>query len=100
APVKGGRWLTAAVRLKPDSADAQEKLGVSSLLLGKPADALAALETACRLDPVSASAHLNLAVAYAQLGRTSEARTTAERALQLDPAEPRTRALLNKLSRR
>jgi len=98
--VQARRWLTAAVRLKPDSADAQEKLGVSSLLLGKPADAVAALETACRLDPVSASAHLNLAVAYAQLGRTSEARTTAERALQLDPAEPRTRALLGKLPRR
>jgi tetratricopeptide (TPR) repeat protein len=98
--VQAKRLLTVAVRLKPDSADAQEKLGVSSLLLGKPADAVAALETACRLDPVSASAHLNLAVAYAQLGRTSEARTTAERALQLDPAEPRTRALLSKLSRR
>ncbi|MGE5832864.1 MAG: tetratricopeptide repeat protein, partial [Acidobacteriota bacterium] len=98
--VQARRLLTAAVRLKPDSAGAQEKLGVSSLLLGKPADAVGALETACRLDPVSASAHLNLAVAYAQLGRTSEARTTAERALQLDPAEPRTRALLNKLSRR
>jgi tetratricopeptide (TPR) repeat protein len=98
--VQARRLLAAAVRLKPDSAGAQEKLGVSNLLLGKPADAVAALETACRLDPVSASAHLNLAVAYAQLGRTSEARTTAERALQLDPAEPRTRALLSKLSRR
>ncbi|HYN10561.1 MAG TPA: tetratricopeptide repeat protein [Vicinamibacterales bacterium] len=98
--VQARRWLTSAVRLKPDRADAQEKLGVASLLLGKPADALPAFEAACRLDPVSASAHLNLAVAYAQLGRTNEARAAAERALQLDPAEPRTRALLDKLQRR
>ena len=91
------RWLQIAVERAPDSAEANEKLGVALFLNGSPPTARPYLERACRLDPGSASARLNLAAVYAELGSVAEARIQALEALRLDPAETRAAALLKAL---
>jgi Flp pilus assembly protein TadD/4-amino-4-deoxy-L-arabinose transferase-like glycosyltransferase len=91
------RWLQIAVRHAPDSAEANEKLGVAIFLSGSPPNARPYLERACGLDPSSASARLNLAAVYAELRMFSEARIQAVEALRLDPAEGRAQALLRAL---
>lgn len=100
APGPAERWLRAAAARTPESADAQEKLGVALLIQGRAADALSPLERACRLAPASASARLNLAVVYAQLARFADARTAAAEAVRLDPNEARAIALLEALDRK
>lgn len=97
APAPAERWLRGVVAREPGRAEAQEKLAVALVMLGRAEDALAPIETACRLDPARASARLNLAVVYAQLGRVDEARVQGREALRLDPSEPRAAALLEAL---
>lgn len=93
------RWTRMAATALPDSAEAQEKLGLALFLTGDPQSAVHFLERACALDRQSASAHLNLAAVYAALGRFDDARRLANEAGRLDPAEPRVKALLNALPR-
>ena len=93
------RWLQIAVQRAPDSAEANEKLGVAIFLNGDAATARPYLERACALAPGRASARLNLAAVYAELGRFPEARSQAMEALRLDPAEARAAALLKALPR-
>jgi tetratricopeptide (TPR) repeat protein len=91
------RWLQIAVRLAPDRAEAQEKLGLALFFRNDLKTALVHLERARSLDPASASAHLNLAVVYAELGMFAAARSLATEAVRLDPREPRAAALLQAL---
>lgn len=55
-------------------ADAFNMLGLSLALIGRPADALDALDRALELNPRYIEAHLNRAVLLTDLGRVEEAR--------------------------
>jgi Flp pilus assembly protein TadD len=98
APAEAERWLRVAVTGEPESARAQELLGVALILQGRSVDAVQPLEVACRLDARSGSAQLNLAVAYAQVGRKDEAVRRVRESLRLEPDEPRATALLRALT--
>ena len=67
--------------------------------LGRPADAVPALEEAARLAPGDAPVRVDLAVALASAGRLPEAVSASDEAARLDPAvldsRPAARAVLD-----
>lgn len=79
--------LRESVRLDPADADSWERLGSALLYgLGRPAEAIAALDQATHLAPGEASSRLDLAVALAAAGRPAEAVAAFAAAEALDPA--------------
>jgi tetratricopeptide (TPR) repeat protein len=92
--------LRDSVELDPGDAVAWQRLGGVLLFgLGRPADAVLALEEAVRLAPGEASARVDLAVALASAGRLPDALAAFAEAARLDPAvlesRPATRAVLD-----
>jgi tetratricopeptide (TPR) repeat protein len=92
--------LRDSVELDPGDAVAWQRLGGVLLFgLGRPADAVLALEEAVRLAPGEASARVDLAVALASAGRLPDALAAFDEAARLDPAvlesRPATRAVLD-----
>ena len=77
----------AALRIRPDYAEAHNNLGAT--LIGTPgraAEAIAHFEAALRIQPDYADAHYNLGVALAESpGRTREAIAHLEAAQHLRP---------------
>ena len=69
------RWLEAAVKNQPGSAQAHLELGRTLLQQGEATRALPHLERAVALDASSASAHLLLGKTFQRLGRNAEAET-------------------------
>jgi hypothetical protein len=92
-----------AIRLKPDSAEANNNLGLALLHTGDLADrlpeALEHLERAVRLNPGNAGGHENLANALYTAGRLPEAIRQYEMALQLRPDFAEARANLEMAQR-
>jgi hypothetical protein len=92
-----------AIRLKPDSAEANNNLGLALLHTGDLADrlpeALEHLERAVRLNPGNAGRHENLANALYTAGRLPEAIRQYEMALQLRPDFAEARANLEMAQR-
>jgi protein O-mannosyl-transferase len=92
-----------AIRLKPDSAEANNNLGLALLHTGDLADrlpeALDYLERAVRLNPGNAGGHENLANALYTAGRLPEAIRQYEMALQLRPDFAEARANLEMAQR-
>ena len=76
----------AALRLKPDLAEARSSLGYALLLSGHPADAVAELREAVRLGYVQA--HTNLGNALTETGQFPEAIREQTEALRLEPYSP------------
>ena len=70
--------LEAAREQAPEIADIHRSLWLVNRLLGRPQDALAALEEAVRLDPVEMQTTLSLVQAYTREGRLAEARTLVD----------------------
>ena len=82
-----GALLRESVQLDPGDAVAWQRLGGVLLFgLGRPADAVSALEEAVRLAPGEAPAQVDLAVALASAGRLPEAVAAFDAAARLDPA--------------
>ena len=76
----------AALRLRPDSADAHNNLGYAlERIPGRLDDAIAEYERALRLKPDDAGAQINLGNALDAQGRTGEAVGHYETALGLEP---------------
>jgi tetratricopeptide (TPR) repeat protein len=79
--------LSESVHLDPADADSWERLGAVLLYgLGRPAEAVTALDEATHLAPGEATTHLDLAVALASAGRLSEALASFDAAEALAPA--------------
>jgi len=79
--------LRESVRLDPADADSWERLGALLLYgLGRPAEAVPALDQATHLAPGEAPSRLDLAVALASAGRLPEALAAFDAAEALDPA--------------
>ena len=84
------RHAADASRLASD----YERLGLTLVLAGRQAEALAAFEEGVRRDGRSASLRLNLAVMLAEAGRRDDAVREAAEALRLDPNYERAKQLL------
>ncbi len=67
------RRLDAALRLEPDSAEANTLLGKILVKQGKPSEALSPLEAAVARDPADPDKRYLLARVYQQLGRREDA---------------------------
>jgi len=79
-----------ALFLRPDDADAHNKMGLARAAQGHPADAAAHYERALALKPDYADAHNNLGFALDKQGRTGDAVAHYERALAINPDHPET----------
>jgi protein O-mannosyl-transferase len=79
------KHLNAAIRLKPDSAEAKDELGQVLMTQGKIADATAAFQAAMRLKPDFGRAHIDLAFALLAQGRRAEAEQRFREALHWLP---------------
>jgi tetratricopeptide (TPR) repeat protein len=78
--------LTAAVTIKPTSADANYYLGESYLQIKKGSKAVGYLNQAIKLDPVGrADAHLRLATLYNAVGMKDKAALEYEEFLKKKP---------------
>jgi Flp pilus assembly protein TadD len=77
----------AIAQAVPDSALAQEHLGVLLAGAGRSDEAVARLREAVRLDPDSAEAQSNLGVKLAQVGRLTEAVTHYREAIRIEPED-------------
>ena len=75
----------AAIRLKPDYAEAFVNWGDTLAQTGRIPEAIERYETALRLDPNDIEGHANLAVLLASQGRQTEAIHHDEIALRLNP---------------
>jgi tetratricopeptide (TPR) repeat protein len=62
-----------------------ERLGLSWAMLGRPAEALGALQEAVQRSPLEPAMHQNFAVALARAGEFDLARQHVDEALRLDP---------------
>jgi protein O-GlcNAc transferase len=85
-----------AVELKPQSAQAQDNLGILFARRGETDRAMEAFRTALRLDPKNCQAATNLGVALEQSGRLDEARQQWTHAVDVDPTCESARRALTK----
>ncbi len=77
----GARRLRKAIRRQPQSAAAENLLGVALRRLNRPGESVGHFEKALALKPGFADAHYNLAGALRELGRPGDAAAHYERAL-------------------
>jgi tetratricopeptide (TPR) repeat protein len=88
-----GKWTEAlahheaALRLRPDFADAGLNLGVALKALGRTDEALAQFEAVLRLNPNDADARFNLGVVLSELGRHDQAAAHLARVLEANPLD-------------
>lgn len=85
AAVTHYQWLVSA---DPDDTRAGLRLGILYLIVDRPADAAAVLETVHNLTPENIQASLNLAEAYAELERYRDAAALFELMLEQVPDHP------------
>jgi tetratricopeptide (TPR) repeat protein len=83
---KANQHLAAAVRLKPDSAEARGNLATNLVHLGKFAPAEIEFRKAVNLEPGSYDTNHNLGEFYAAAGRPNDAVAYLEKAQSLNPA--------------
>lgn len=84
-PREAERCAREAIRLKPDSAQAHNNLGLALRLQGRGEEAIAPLREAIRLKPDYADAHYNLGASLAAVRRFEEAIESYRQALRLRP---------------
>jgi serine/threonine protein kinase/tetratricopeptide (TPR) repeat protein len=84
-PSEAGRYLTAAVALRPDSAVAHVNLGLALQRQGRLDQAVAEYRKALALAPKLLSAHNNLGLALVAQGKLDEAIAELHRAIELNP---------------
>ena len=87
----------AAVRLRPDYADAHNNLGNAlAETPGRLPEAVAEYQAALRIEPDHPKAHINLGDALAKSGRLPEAIVEYEAALRIRP-DPQLQQLVDRL---
>jgi tetratricopeptide (TPR) repeat protein/mono/diheme cytochrome c family protein len=93
------KYLTAALRARPNYFDAQYNLGTALAMTDDFKGAEEHFRAAVRLNPQDANAEANLGGVLAETGNLKEARTHLERALALDPNNALARENLEQLKR-
>jgi len=79
------KWFKAAVAANPEDPSASMQLGVVELRMGKPDEAIHALNETIRRVPQQPGPHLFLGIAYVQMHRLDEAASTLKQEIELDP---------------
>lgn len=74
-----------SIRLKPQSPNAYNELGITYAELGQYKEAIKAFKQAIRLNPKNASGYSNLGLAYYRAGKFKEAIEPFQQALRLAP---------------
>lgn len=74
-----------APELRPGSPEAQLRVGETLSALGRPQEAIAALEATLAINPDYGAAHNSLGMALREAGRLDEALASCQRAVALDP---------------
>lgn len=82
--------LKQAVRIAPDSAEAQRLSGVVQLMRGNPGKAVEYLRRAVELQPADFNAHMNLGSALFECQYTDAGLASMRRACELAPSESAT----------
>jgi Flp pilus assembly protein TadD len=85
-PREAVRYLTKAVEIDPEFAEAHHNLGLAREQAGDEPGALASLREAVRLKPAVARYRMSLAALLEGSGRTAEAASEYREAARLDPA--------------
>lgn len=84
-PAAGLRFLLAARKLAPASAEVLNDTGIALAMSGRVAEAEAAFREALATSPGHVDAHINLARCLEQRGASAEAMETCRKVLQLQP---------------
>jgi len=79
------KYLEAAVKIRPNSSEANKDLGVAYGFAGNFQKSIEYLEKAIRVDPNDAQLYINLGINYRQIGQTEKAQECFTKAGQLDP---------------
>ena len=88
-PVEGVRSARTALRLKPDFAEAHQRLANSLQSLGDNEAALEHCRRALELRPDYSEAHCSMGIVLESLDRPNEALASYDDAVRLEPALPR-----------
>jgi tetratricopeptide (TPR) repeat protein len=88
-----------AVKMEPDSPDAQRQWGTVLSRIGREEDALKAFDTSIELDGQNADAHIDRAEALIGLVGYEDALQAVERALSIDPSNARATAVRGNIHR-
>lgn len=83
-------YLTKALSLDPNLAEAHLQLGIIALAENQPARSAQLLERSIQLKPEQPAAHYRLALAYQRLGRKEDAKSELERFATLKTARDET----------
>ena len=83
-----------AIRLKPNSPQAHNNLGMAYGKRGERALAVQEFEQAIRLNPSNPRFYTNLGLIFYQVGQKDKARSLWEKALSLDPGYEEARRAL------
>ena len=86
-PERGLAPLKQAIKLRPNSAEAQYQLGLAQFQLGQYPRTLVSLSRALKLDPRHFAAQLQLANTYYVLGEVDAALEAFQKALDLRPGD-------------
>lgn len=78
-------YLLRAVSWDTNSAPLYDSLAVALSVLGRSAEAVAALQTACHLEPREALYHYRLGLALNEVGRLTDAQRALEQSVKLNP---------------
>jgi tetratricopeptide (TPR) repeat protein len=84
-PTKNIEYLSKAIKLKPDYADAYNERGIAYSQFGQYQRALADFNEAIRLKPDNVNAHNNMGIAYFNMGQYQRAIESFNEAIRIKP---------------
>ena len=79
------KYFKQAIKIRPDYAEAFNRLGMVYTKIDKPEDALECYEKATEIEPSLAEAHYNLGYVFEKQGNRSAAKVSFDRALDINP---------------
>ena len=83
------RYFRRAIELDAHSAPLRHEYAIALSMMGRPRDAIAALQEAIRLDPREAEYHYKLALGWNETGNLAKTVSALVRAVQLNPRHAR-----------
>jgi tetratricopeptide (TPR) repeat protein len=96
-PAEAAQWLARAIELQPQLGANHYFFGEAMFQLGRPEQALAALDRAYRINPRDLRTVIGLIRVNASLGRSDAARRFSDEALRLAPDDPTVQQLTREL---
>jgi tetratricopeptide (TPR) repeat protein len=88
-PEKAEHYFRLAIKLDNYSAPLRHEFAIALSMMGRPNEAIDALNEAIRLDPNEAEYHYKLALAWNETGQTDKTAPSLVKAVQLNPRHSR-----------